>query len=203
MKTTVAEKKAVETTLIGDKTREEVANEIKKATTTPANLEMEAALGAAIDKADQKAEAESAGTDLEFSPEFFVKFGLIQKKNVRIVEGFVADMQTINQKQRMLAEMLVKAKFKNMHQDNVYAVAIEAAILAVAITRVNNKDYPIPDIMVGGNSPEYIQALEGKAELFSLLLNASGELITLTSLIYTRLENADALVVGAESSEKK
>jgi hypothetical protein len=76
---------------------------------------------------------------------------------------------------------------------------MEAAILAISITRLNNQHFPIPD-PYKRNDKDAVEALARKRQLFESLLDSNEELIRALSLIYGNLPLAQVLT---EEVQKK
>ena len=184
--------------------KKRMAEQIKQAAARPENVAAEERMNEVVAAKDRKEVDIATGLDLDFDPETLIKWGRIEKSNIRVVKGIYIDMSSLTQKERILADILVKAQFGNMPQDNVYTNAYEAALIAMAITRINNKYFVIPDVVEDDKeSDAYKDAVAAKAQLFGWLLNSNTNLIETLSLIYVNLERADALVEDMAGSTAK
>jgi len=178
------------------KTPEELKAEIEASKT--ASKDVEAKFEESFAKLDEESVAQATGEDLDFDIDAFIKAGLIAKKNLRITSKLYIDMQTLTQRQRLMSEQLVRAKLGNLPQDNVYATAIESAMLAMAITRMNNRRFDIPD--PDNASPEHNALREDKLYLFNKLFDSPADFIRTLSFLYANLDMADRLT---EPTQKK
>jgi hypothetical protein len=188
--------------IINDEEKEKARLALAEAQKRASETGQEAALESAIRAKEEKEMREALGLDLDFDPQEFITKGIISKKGIKVTDKLIVDMKTLSTKDRMLAEALVKEEFGNMKLDAVYLTAIEAAILAVAITRVNNQPFPIPTspVTTEEQSKAYADAYEGKRRLFKTFLEANNDFISVLSVIYKNLEN---LNTPTEEVQKK
>lgn len=151
----------------------------------------EGVLEAAIDAREAEEAKAALGLDLEFDPKDFITTGIITRKGIKVNDKMFVDMKTLSTKDRMLAEALVKEKYGVMKLDAVYLTAIEAGMLAVAITRVNNQPFPMPPetIVNKADQEAFDVAYAGKKKLFETFLDANNDFVSLLSYIYKNLEN--------------
>jgi hypothetical protein len=151
----------------------------------------EGVLEAALEAREAEEAKASLGLDLEFDPKEFITSGIIARKGIKVNDKMFVDMKTLSTKDRMLAEALVKEKYGVMKLDAVYLTAIEAAMLAVAITRVNNQPFPMPPEVVTtkAEQEDFDAAYAGKKRLFDTFLEANNDFVSLLSYIYKNLEN--------------
>ncbi len=189
-------------TLVGPKTAAEIRAEVTAAAASAGNQDIEAALGKAIVAADDKKLEVLTGRNLAFDPEAFIKKGVIRKTNLTILPDLVIDMETITQQRRAFAERLVRAHVGESAEDNSYRTLLDTALLAVAITRMNSQEFPVPDLLNMG-TPENQAAVDGKALLYRLLLNSNKAMIDTLTAVYNSLEGADVLVEHGEPEIKK
>jgi len=83
-----------------------------------------------------------------------------------------------------------------------YYEAKATAMLAMAITRCNNRLFPVPPTESGKNkSVEFENAWKGKQELFNIILSLPSHLVDNLSFVYVNLEKADVLVEGADQKK--
>lgn len=162
------------------------------------NADLAANLERAMADAEAKNVRESLGLDLTFDPKTFITTGTVLRKGLKIMDGVYVDMKSLSTKERMVAEGLVWDKFGVMRSDGVYFHAIEAAILAVSILRINREEFPIP--LIGGPDKDNANFLERKRSLFETLLDASSELVDGISLVY---KNLKLIEVPNEETQKK
>lgn len=183
------------TVLIGPKTEEQLAAELAQAAANEKNQEIERTLEGALDRADKITQEELTGKDLDFDVKTFIAYGAIRKDNIKIMDKVFADMQSLSQKDKLVAEQLVKARFGNLSaNDNVYSTAMESAILSMSILRINNKLYPMPTLEMMTKDPKaYAEKFTKKLDLYDMLLDANEKLVSLLSMLYGNLEVADAL----------
>lgn len=162
-------------------------------------IDFKSRMAESLEKMDEAQASVQTGESLDFDIDSFIKEGIISKKNIPLMKDkLYVDMQTLTQKQRMFCEQMVRNKWGTMPSDNVYSTAIEAAILAMSITRMNNQQFPMPDMT---DKSAANKALEGrKVELFEKFLDSSSEFIRGLSLLYTNLALADLL---SEQDKKK
>lgn len=177
------------------RTPEQLAAELRQAVETENNKKLDQEMEAARVRADKKDYEEMTGKDLDFDVKSFLTWGIVRKENIKVIDGFYVDMQSLTQRDRVVAEQLVKAKFGNLSAtDNVYATALESAVLAMAITRVNNKGYEIPTMKLAASDPKvYATLFDQKIELYDTLLDSSEKLVGFLSVLYNKLEAADIL----------
>lgn len=177
------------------RTPEELAAELAQATKAPGNAEMATKLEAGHAKAAEADRAEMTGKDLDFDVKAFLAWGVIRKENIKILDGVYVDIQSLTQRERLVAEQLVKSRFGNLSAaDNLYTSALESAILAVAVTRINNVEYPIPTMKLAAEDAKaYAERFDKKGQLYDYLLDSSEKLVGFLSVLYNKLEAADVL----------
>lgn len=147
----------------------------------------------AIQLREQQDQKDSLGLDLDFDVKAFITEGVIVKRGIQVSDKVYVDMRTLTTKERMLAEAMVRDKFGNMKLDSVYLTAIEAAMMAVSITRINNQKFDNPDVSKSIQQDKENAALyEHKRELFEAFLDSSNELVTMISVIYKNLESVQS-----------
>ena len=173
---------------LSDEAKAQFREQLAAAEASPESKAMEAQLGAAIDKRDDTVRRELLGTDLDFDPKAFIIDGVISRKGIEVKKGVYVDMHTLTTKERMLAEAMVRDHWGNMKLDNVYLTAIEAAMVAVAITRINNQPFENPDISKGVEDKENQALYAGKRQLFQMFMDAGNEFVTMLSVLYRNLE---------------
>lgn len=143
----------------------------------------------------QAVENIKTGESLDFDISSFIKEGIIVKTNIPLMpDKLYVDMQTLTQKQRLLCEQMVKEEYGNLPADNVYSTAIEAAMLAMSITRMNNQYFPIPDATT--KTPENLTLLKKKKKLFDDFMKAPNDFIKALGLLYGNLSLAHLLTEG-------
>jgi len=181
--------------ILGPKSKEQLAQELAEAANTPENLERERVLGEAQGRAETQDREEMSGKDLDFDIASFVAYGKIKKENLLVIPGMYVDMQSLSQRDRIVADLLVKSKFGNLTAtDNVYNSALESAILAMSVTRINNKSFPLPSMDQQSKDPKvYAQYFSDKVLLFDKILDSNEKLVQFLSVLYNQLENADVL----------
>ncbi len=179
---------------ITGKTPEEFKAELAQAEPSEREKELEAKLIGV--EADEKKDI--TGEDIDFDLEKFITEGVVFRKNIRLVEGVYVDMQTLTQRQQVLADRMVRSYLgSNPPRDLPYFDVMEAAVLAVAVTRMNNQHFPIPGKT---NSEEDRLAAERKTYLFEKFLDAPVAMIQALSFIYGNLPLRQAL---SEDGTKK
>lgn len=152
----------------------------------------------------QKAEADLAemelarskqvlGADLDFDVTKFITDGNIAKKNIKIFDKMYVDIHTLSQAERILADNLVIEKFGAASNNTSYLDSLEPAILAMAITRVNNTAFPTPD-PYNRQTEEYKNNMEKKKKLFDTFLESNMNLVTYLSTLYSNLYQIDDLI---------
>lgn len=188
----------------GNDPKKRMAAQLKVAAARPENVAAENRMDEVVAAADKKEVEVATGLDLDFDPDTLIKWGRIEKSNIRVVKDIYVDMSSLTQKERILADIMIKGLFGNMPQDNVYTNAYEAALLALAITRINNKYFPIPDVIEDNKETKaYKDMVSAKMKLFRWLLDSNTNLIETLSVIFVNLERADALVEGMEGPTAK
>lgn len=179
------------------KTPEQLKEEMAKA---EAPSDKEKKFDSQIAEMEEAERKEVTGEDLDFDIEKFIVEGVVSKKNIKLVDGVYIDMQTLTQKQQIVADRMVKGVVgSNPVRDLSFYDTMEVAVLAMAITRMNNQKFPMPD-PTGPDKEAFKEALERKEFLFRKLLDSSTVMIQALSLTYGNLPFAEAL---SEDGQKK
>ncbi len=185
---------------VSDEEKEKMRKQLAEAQKTSEGGENEKKLTDAIQRREEEQRKELMGTDLDFDPKEFITKGIIVRKGIPINDKVYVDMRSLSTKERMLAEALVRNRFGNMKMDTVYLTAIEAAMMAVAVTRINNQPFENPDVAKTADDPENKPLYEGKNKLFDMFLDSSSDLVTMLSVLYKNLE---AVATPAGEVQKK
>ena len=186
--------------VLSDEEKEKIRKQLQESAGA-AEVGSEKLLAEAIQKRDDSNMRDVLGLDLDFDPLTFITQGIIVRKNLEVVVGKVfVDMKSLTTKDRMLAEAMVRDRFGNMRLDNVYLTAIEAAMMAVSIIRINSAVFPNPDISKPMTDELNKKPYEAKNILFDMFLDTSNELVTMLPIIYKNLE---AVAVPTVETQKK
>ncbi len=189
-------------TLIGPKSNAEILQDLKRAETNEDNQKIERELQGSLERIAEKELEVLTGKDIPFDPMAFIKLGVVRRENLQILPGLIVDMETITQQRRAFAEKMVKAHFGESVEDNTYRTIFDTALLAMAITRINSQDFPSPNLLKL-SSKESTAAVEGKGQLFTILLDSPQEMLSTLTAIYNNLAGAGDLVVSGEPVIKK
>ncbi len=175
---------------------------LKKAKDKASIKEDELKLAGAIDTAEDKKRAELEGRDLHFDVETFITEGSISKKNVVLLEGkLVIDMHSLNNRENIIVDELVRdvtGLIDTMSAN--YDSARELATMAMALTKINNKEFPEVKAMPSARDETEAMNYSKKIVLMNTLLDADAVMVRTISMIYTMLNVADLL---PESTRKK
>ena len=163
----------------------EMIAQVKSGAMGDASVKMAQGLENAIQEAEGKAIKESLGVDLPFDPKTFITTGAILRKGLEVLPGVFVDMKTITTRERMIAETLVKDEFGVIKMDPAYFTAIEAAILSLAILRINNQPYPMP--VLGAKGEENALLYSAKKDLMNVLLEADESFVSALGVLYKSL----------------
>lgn len=185
--------------LLSDEAREKARQELEQAFASPEVAGKAKALEQAID-AKEEADAKALlGLDLDFDPKEFITQGVVTKRGIKVLDKMVVDMKTLTTKERMLAESLVRDKFGSMKLDQVYFTAVEAAVLAMAVIRINNQPFQVPNLN-SPNTEEFKALYAKKRQLFETFLEAANDFQSVLSVLYHNLESVQ---VPDEVTQKK
>jgi hypothetical protein len=186
--------------ILSDEEKEKIRQQLNQAEGASAGGENERKLEKAIEEQDAKNLRESLGLDLDFDVKAFITQGVIVKKGIKVNDKMFVDMKTLTTKERMVAEALVRDRFPGMKLDTVYLTAIEAAMVAMSITRINNVPFENPDVSQPLSNEVNKGLYAGKNKLFDMLMESSNEVVTMLSVIYKNLE---AVSTPSEKIQKK
>lgn len=146
-----------------------------------------------------------AGTDLDFDVESLIQDGSISKTEIMLLPArgtkpaLYCDMHTLSKEEDLLVERLVAEVCGLRTMGREYTQARGTAILAMAVTRFNNRPYPVPDYF-GERDEAWMDKWAGKVELFKHLLKAQSQVSEGLAIIYQNLGAADLL---KEDAKKK
>lgn len=174
---------------ITNKTPEQIAAELKalEEKTAP----QVAATETAMEVAENKLRRELMGADLPFDPNDFIVKGIISKKAIKL-PGFeyYFDMHSASKEERLMADSMVQQVMGDLPIGKPYYDALETALLAMAITRINKETYPVPNFD-SRKTEEFKQLYNRKTDLFKLLMKFPSVLIAGLTMIYENLEYAE------------
>ena len=170
---------------------QEQINEIKAGpAAVNAALAEQAKQAVELEKTIQAAEAkslrENLGVDLPFDPKVFITTGAVLRKGLEIMPNVYADMKTLTAKDRMVAEAIVREVTGPVQLTGAYFQAIEVAVLAVAILRINEASFPIPAF--GDISETGKFRYQQKVDLYKTLMEADMDYIQSLSVVYKNLK---------------
>lgn len=188
---------------LSEEEKSKIREQLRTAETQAMGGEAESNLEKALQDKQAKDFREALGLDLDFDPKAFITQGVIIRKGIKVAENVYVDMRSLTTKERMMAEALVRDAYGVMRLDAVYLTAIEAAMMAMSITRINRQTYESPDVSKPLNDPkEPANKLlyDNKVTLFNMFMDSSNELVTMLSVIYKNLE---AVAVPTEEELKK
>ncbi len=178
----------------------------KSAVATPAPLkdqvkelltqtqEAQIELGAALGDADAKEARENMGLDLDFDVASLVEDGVIAKRGVPIVpKKMYVDMHSpLLKSEAIAASRLVEEAFPSKDIGMILSeTGIErktAAVLAMAITRVNKSKFPTPE-----DGKEDGKAWDDKKALFLRMFQMPNPVVDRLWILYTNMPVAEEL----------
>lgn len=153
-----------------------------------------------LEEAEDKADRELLGLDVEFDIDSIIKLGAVEKKGLTIPgipEFPIFDMHTITNSEDSLAERITQAELgSSLKVDKEYYEVKEAAMLAMAITRLNSGHFPSPRPEMPKDVFDF--AYEKKVLLFKALRKMQKGITSTLSLMYSNLALADVLTVEAK-----
>jgi hypothetical protein len=166
-----------------------------------ANKPLEDSFDALIQSKEAKDTRDAMGMDIEFDIDSLILQGSIERKGIFLAKGFpYFDMHTLTKEEDMLAEEFVQEIIGNtIKVDKVYYEKKEVAVLAMAITRMNNARFPKPDKR-SMDEKLYNYCIEKKKLLMSTLTVSQNNTVSALSLIYSNLALADVL---SDEAKKK
>ena len=144
-----------------------------------------------LKKKAAREEDEATGKDIPFDVHSFITEGVVTRQNIQLNATTFIDLKTLTHKERLIAELLVKDKYGNLSIGHIYANAIEAAMLALAVLRINDTEFPMPDADAAADDPSYAIALQEKKKIFNMLLDSPAKLVEALSVVYNNLENIE------------
>jgi hypothetical protein len=174
--------------------------------------------GAIMQEIEDKEVRQALGLDIEFDVSKIITQGIIEKRGIKIIEpieaadgnpgspGLWLDMHTLSKEEDIMSEQLVMNAYEalggGIKLSKPYYEAKATAMLAMAITRFNNKLFPVPPTdPAKRKSPEFETAWKGKQELFNIILSFPSHLADNLSFVYVNLSKADVLVEGADQKK--
>lgn len=170
------------------------------------NSAQRAEAGAIMQEIEDKELRQALGLDIEFDVSKLITQGIVEKRGLKIMDGLWLDMHTLTKEEDIMSEQLVMSVYETLgggiKLSKPYYEAKATAMLAMAITRCNNKLFPVPPAdPAKRKSPEFESAWKGKQELFGIILSFPSHLVDNLSFVYVNLERADVLVEGAEQKK--
>jgi hypothetical protein len=148
---------------------------------------------------------QTLGLDIEFDVSKLITQGIVEKRGLKIVDGLWVDMHTLTKEEDILSEQLVEQVYESMGGIKLskgYYEAKASAMLAMAITRCNNKLFPAPPTEAAKQkTEEFKRSWDDKVSLFHIILKFPSSLVDSLSFVYMNLEKADVLL--EEKNKKK
>ncbi len=183
-----------------DITPEQIKRNIQKMKENAAPVMEEAEK--ALDALEEKRRKEALGLDVPFDIKEFVTKGSIAHKGLEIVKGTYTDMHSLTKRERILAESIVYERSGKIDTASpAYGHYLETAMMALAITRMNDAFYPTPDRKT--QTPEtFKKNLEGKLDFYDSLLDCDSSVVSALVFIYDRLAAADVLLKDEDTKKK-
>ncbi len=174
--------------------------------------------GIIMEEIEDKENRQALGLDIEFDVSKLITQGIVEKRGLKILDsveakdgkpgnpGLWMDMHTLTKQEDILTEQLVESVYENLgggiKLSKPYYEAKATAMLAMAITRLNNRVFPSPPNDGQKQSTvEFQAALKGKIELFNIILKLPSNLVDSLQFIYVNLSNADVLLEGDEQKK--
>lgn len=162
--------------------------------------------GSIMQEIEDKETRQALGLDIEFDVSKIITQGIIEKRGIKVMEGLWLDMHTLTKEEDIMSEQLVMNAYEalggGIKLSKPYYEAKATAMLAMAITRFNNKLFPVPPANPAKlKSPEFEAAWKGKQELFGIILSFPSNLVDNLSFVYVNLSKADVLVEGADQKK--
>jgi len=159
-----------------------------------------------LQEIEDKERRQALGLDIEFDVSKLITQGIVEKRGLKIIEGLYIDMHTLTKEEDILAEQLVEQVYEalggGIKLSKPYYEAKATAMLAMAISRCNNRVFPGPPTEPDKRkSAEFESAWKGKVELFQIVLKFPSNLVDSLSFVYVNLDKADVLLEG--ESQKK
>ena len=187
--------------LLANKTPEQINADI--AALEAANREKIDELAEVVDQAELKAAQERLGIDLTFDPKAFIQLGTVSKKGVPVFDGYYVDIHSISSEERLIAENMVAQVYGTNLAPNVYRGAMESAIVAMAISRVNKELYPSPSSLLYEKSKTDTLAYRRKLELFQSICGMGDAYRMGIVVLYDNLRVAADILIADEATRKK
>ncbi len=165
----------------------DLASQIKelKARTAP----QQAQVAAAVDAEQARVLTTALGYDLEFDVKKFITQGIVEKKNLEVIDGLFADMHTLAKWEDVVAEKLVTERGRGVgiiSLSKEYFEAKSVAMLTMSLTRLNNALFTME---ARDDDDGYVR----KLELHDILMKMPGYLVNALVFIYENLDKADAM----------
>ncbi len=162
--------------------------------------------GAIMQEIEDKETRQSLGLDIEFDVSKIITQGIVEKRGIKVMDDLWLDMHTLPKQEDIMAEQLVMDAFEalggGVKLSKPYYEVKATAMLAMAITRFNNKLFPTPPTEpTKHKSPEFEAAWQSKQQLFNIILSFPSRLVDNLSFLYVNLSSADVLVEGAEQKK--
>ena len=159
-------------------------------------------LETAMDQAEAQDLSDALGLDVPFDVNLLLTRGIIEKKGMKVGEDFFIDMHTLNGDEDVLAEILVDEVYGRLPLSGARDTAKDICTVAVAITRINNADFPVPPIDKAlRGSDEFKSAWKLKTEQVDFIRKLNTPDIRALVLVYQNLKKMDILI--DEAAKKK
>ena len=183
------------------KTPEQIAEELKAMEAK--NQEKVEAAETTLEAVENKIKRDMLGIDLPFDPNDFIVKGVISKKGIKLPGyEYYLDMHSASKEERLMADTIVQQVMGDMPLGKPYYDALETALLAVSITRINKETYEVPNFD-SRKTPEFKNLYNQKVELFKTLLKFPSVIIAGITMIYENLEYADVINEKTGELEKQ
>jgi hypothetical protein len=182
---------------------DDIAEAIRKARTHSGRTEKDKVIAEAIDKTETAEMRRALGLDIPFDVRALLIRGVVEKRGMKVASDLFIDMHTLTKAEDILAEKLVEAFHGPMELTKAYLEAKLVATITIAITRINQDLFPVPDPLdpAARSNDEWRTAWEAKRGLFRAFMALPAGDVDALGTVYANLGRMDELI--QEEARKK